>query len=543
MAFRISCRGVISSWLLFSSFLAQAQLSHNLSVGNPIALSMGNSVTAYPVGSDSIHYNPAALAKIKNEFTQYKMQMGFIEHSGSISGAAPGQTYAPIEGFEQDPVLQGQLSRDVSVESTSLFLPFFGHTRLPFLVAPGYGFGIRSDNDKFVFANSAFALQVFGYERDMDNVAAYNGQRFGITRLAYFNPSIGCELMENLYVGGSIGFSWQGLGMTTRTRSGLRTLSNLGDLAANLGQALPDVDFLNDLSLNPYSDVGVLAIEVEDTLSVAYTLGLLWQPTDWLSLGAAYQSEGKARMDGEFQIDYTQKFQDLMATLQPLEGLLATIADGGPLEAVPTQQGNVAVDFVQPQWASVGMSLMVLPSLRMNFDVKWVDYSALQELVFEFDRNLDYLTLGSVVNNVANIYHGGAVGGDYADPNILRLQRRYQAVVDWSIGFEYQYNNNIKLRAGYEPRTSSIPENRQDLLIPIGDAKLYSVGLGYSFKEHTSIDMALGYMTSSLSIEPGESRNINSSLEGDVLYNPYRDLKIDHNLDIYVFSLTYSTHF
>ncbi len=210
---------------------------------------------------------------------------------------------------------------------------------------------------------------------------------------------------------------------------------------------------------------------------------------------------------------------------------------------MPTQQGNVAVDFVQPQWASVGMSLMVLPSLRMNFDVKWVDYSALQELVFEFDRNLDYLTLGSVVNNVANIYHGGAVGGDYADPNILRLQRRYQAVVDWSIGFEYQYNNNIKLRAGYEPRTSSIPENRQDLLIPIGDAKLYSVGLGYSFKEHTSIDMALGYMTSSLSIEPGESRNINSSLEGDVLYNPYRDLKIDHNLDIYVFSLTYSTHF
>ena len=153
MAFRISCRGVISSWLLFSSFLAQAQLSHNLSVGNPIALSMGNSVTAYPVGSDSIHYNPAALAKIKNEFTQYKMQMGFIEHSGSISGAAPGQTYAPIEGFEQDPVLQGQLSRDVSVESTSLFLPFFGHTRSPVLVAPGYGFGIRSDNDKFVFAN------------------------------------------------------------------------------------------------------------------------------------------------------------------------------------------------------------------------------------------------------------------------------------------------------------------------------------------------------------------------------------------------------
>ena len=44
---------------------APAQLSHNLSIGNPVALSMANSATAYIRGPDAIHYNPAALALVE----------------------------------------------------------------------------------------------------------------------------------------------------------------------------------------------------------------------------------------------------------------------------------------------------------------------------------------------------------------------------------------------------------------------------------------------------------------------------------------------
>jgi len=163
---------------------APAQLSHNLSIGNPVALSMANSATAYIRGPDAIHYNPAALALVETKYEQYKLQMGFFDYEGTVSGAAPGRTFDPLSNADylDDPLLQGEQSRDVSVESPSVYLPFFGHTPLPFLVAPGYGFALRGGtHDQFVFANSAFAVQIFGYERDMDNIAAFNGQRFGIT--------------------------------------------------------------------------------------------------------------------------------------------------------------------------------------------------------------------------------------------------------------------------------------------------------------------------------------------------------------------------
>ena len=80
------------------------------------------------------------------------------------------------------------------------------------------------------------------------------------------------------------------------------------------------------------------------------------------------------------------------------------VLDGGVISAEPAQSGDVEIDFTQPQWASVGVSVLVTPDWRVNMDVKWVDYSVLKELVFEFDQDLDYLVLASVVNNLADIY-------------------------------------------------------------------------------------------------------------------------------------------
>src|SRR5690606_34763820 len=116
------------------------------------------------------------------------------------------------------------------------------------------GFAMRSDNGKVVFANSALAIQAFGYQRDKDNVAAFNGQQFGITRISYFNPSFGLELQENWYLGFSIGFAWQGLGITTRTRSALNTIAQIDQLL----DSLPGVNDILGLNLTPNNDVGTL---------------------------------------------------------------------------------------------------------------------------------------------------------------------------------------------------------------------------------------------------------------------------------------------
>ena len=154
---------------------------------------MANAVTARPPGTDAIHFNPAGLARIKNELTQYKLQLAYTAFEGSVSGRAPGEPFDAIEDdqYSQDPLLQGQQSRPIEVSSSNIYLPIFGHVELPFVIAPGYGFALRSSNNQFVFANSAVMVAAGGFRRDSDNVAAYAGEKVGQTTLAYFNPHRG----------------------------------------------------------------------------------------------------------------------------------------------------------------------------------------------------------------------------------------------------------------------------------------------------------------------------------------------------------------
>src|SRR5690606_36495113 len=50
-----------------------AAIVENLTMGNAKALSLGNAVTADPPGLDSIHYNPAGLARLDGR--QYNLKV------------------------------------------------------------------------------------------------------------------------------------------------------------------------------------------------------------------------------------------------------------------------------------------------------------------------------------------------------------------------------------------------------------------------------------------------------------------------------------
>lgn len=63
---------------------ANGQLVTNLTIGNPKALALANSVTADPVGIDSIHFNPAGLALIDNRQVNVKLVSGYLDMSWSI---------------------------------------------------------------------------------------------------------------------------------------------------------------------------------------------------------------------------------------------------------------------------------------------------------------------------------------------------------------------------------------------------------------------------------------------------------------------------
>ena len=65
----------LSIWIVLFCIHIEAQgaIVENLTMGNAKALSLGNAVTADPPGVDSIHYNPAGLAKLRGR--QYNLKV------------------------------------------------------------------------------------------------------------------------------------------------------------------------------------------------------------------------------------------------------------------------------------------------------------------------------------------------------------------------------------------------------------------------------------------------------------------------------------
>src|SRR5882724_5557502 len=78
---------------------AQAALTDNLAV-SPVAMSLGNAVTADPPGLDSVHFNPAGLSKI----TQNTRSDTVFGASLRVSADFHQPAGFDVGGFTEDPL-------------------------------------------------------------------------------------------------------------------------------------------------------------------------------------------------------------------------------------------------------------------------------------------------------------------------------------------------------------------------------------------------------------------------------------------------------
>ncbi|OUS30688.1 hypothetical protein A9Q99_05540 [Gammaproteobacteria bacterium 45_16_T64] len=528
---------------------ASAQFVQNITIGNPKALGLAHAVTADPPGIDSIHFNPAGLAKIKGRELSVKLlaaQMTFRTEFGdrhlakaeTTNGESLEDTYKEVWGIDypDDPFENTTSYSDTPV----LMLPFGGLTDVPAIVVPFGGIAIEDPDYGWVFATAVYSPQAMGFKRDEDDPGRYQGQEVGISRITYFSPSIGIQVNDTLSIGASIGFSWQGLGIISGIRAPITTLAFIDATLDNIDAATP-----GDLSelvsaIGPYDPVGTLSLEMEDALSFSFNLGLLWEATPWISFGLVYQSESTSNLKGDYKMESdTGEWLAMTESLLIANPAIAALNGGYGLHAQEVTKGTVELEYIVPQHFAIGTSVQVFPNLKVNVDLKWTDYAAWESLDFVFSDSIDFLTISDL------IYQFGPAlsDGDNADPNIMRVKRDYESVWSWAIGTEYQYSDNLVLRAGYEPRTSSIPEERVDLLAPIAGAELYTVGFGYRVDAYTKVDLALGWLHSAFTSGAGESKNLNSTKPGTVVYNPYAYLDVEQETNAYILALSYDTKF
>ena len=286
--------------------------------------------------------------------------------------------------------------------------------------------------------------------------------------------------------------------------------------------------------------MGGLKFFAEDNLNTSYNLGLLWEPFNWVSFGGVYQSEADADLRGKYTMDYSQHMQNTINWLgsSPVTIVVASIL-GLPIHAPPEVSGNMSIKVVFPARAQFGIKLQPHPRVKFLVDAHWAQWSAWKSVEIVFDRDNELLRLAKLM---------GYTGGN----RTMIMKNDFKDTWHFSYGLELNLIDPVTLRLGYEFRPTSISDNYFGP-IPLGDMKLYSVGLGIDqphpdrkFKglfglleqllKADKIDLEFTYMTSDYKVRFNQSKTFNSTNFTDIIYNPFAGLTYEEKTSTYIFA-------
>ena len=192
------------------------------------------------------------------------------------------------------------------------------------------------------------------------------------------------------------------------------------------------------VSWNAASGLGQQAHQTDTSLGIGATLGAKLTVTDWLALGAAYETRSYFQ-DFVFDIPAHQAIDP--ATFQPV--------------SVPAGTDRLAFD--QPMSATFGFALTPVEPWLLAADVQWIDWSA--------------------------------TNGNQRP----RFSQNQSAAMPWNLGWKNQWvfklgtqvaaTTQLKLRAGYNYGRMPLVGSRafENLAFPAISEHHFSLGAGYDF--------------------------------------------------------------
>lgn len=533
------------------SGLSHAQLGQNLSV-DIRALSMGNAVTADPPGISSIHFNPAGLTKIDGLQTDVQGLLVDFNIRRELE-VPPGYN---VFGYSDDPLVCDDIQpgqkicgefKDYAVSKVdhpSLYVPVLKKIvnwpqGLP-LAAPLAGAAYRPPGSKITYASALYAPLVAGFGSADGDPGNYMGQQVAIERITYLSPSAAYKVNDHLSLGASIGMSYQAIALKTDLRFPNELIGVLRLIDEDVcGSFKENGNIVSDLLLfgvcnaqegiGPFSKFGSMEVALEQTLSPTYNLGLLWEPNEDFGFGMVYQSNSKMKLKGKYSIDNSFGAQELIRAMgSSVTGAILQAILGFPSYIPPSESGIVSMDLEFPAHFQAGIKYKVMPDLQLNFDVGWTDFAAWDKFGFNFDRQVSALKIAKLLSNDVT-------------PTSLNLPLGFRSPWSWGVGMEYSATDRLKLRLGYEPRKSAIPDDRRNTLVPINNAQMFGAGLGYQFDPDTTIDLTAMHLRSRDNIPANTSGLANKTGVNNLLLNPYAGLNVKTNTKVTILGIAYRT--
>jgi long-subunit fatty acid transport protein len=514
------------------STAARAALTENLAV-SPVAMSMGNAVTADPPGLDSIHFNPAGLARITSD-----------TRSDTIFGAVLRTTadfHQPagfdIGGYTEDPLAGTRSDHN----RQAIFVPIAGvpSPRLPLAVAAGLALSWHNEGSPWTFATGTYVPQAVGIDRtkNPDDPARFDGKKVVIQRLVYLSPSVGYKVNDQFSVGFAVPIAHQGFALDTDMRFPNKLIGIIGKLqdawCGDSGNPLDTLGFGlcgSDSSgrqsgrLRPFDSIGSMRFSGTSPADITFNVGALWQPNEYLGFGAVYQSGSKTVITGDYNFHATPMLPEFVRHMySSLFGPVLASMFGFPTSIPTDQGGNFTLVMPYPAHWQFGLKARPLPGLQWNFDAGWTDWSKWNQLTFQFDRNVNLLEMARLFGQ--------------ADSSKLVIPRGYRSVWSYGTGVQVDVWDGFKLRFGYEPRKSSVPTNKIDLIAPMPDLPVKSIGASYELKNGMKLETGFSYARGHFNVPANTDCNLNCSDFFNVIYNPYAGLDVSGTLVLRYFGL------
>jgi long-subunit fatty acid transport protein len=522
-------RRALAAAASLAPLFAHAALTENIGT-NPIAMSMGNAVTADPPGVASIHFNPAGLARLKGQVREDSVFGASFKPYASFHQPAGFD----IGGWKQDP-LDGTSTGPVR---NTLFIPGIGvpKARLPAAAAAGLGLAFHNEGSPWTFATAAYVTQAVGLDRTLDpnDPARFDGKKVVIQRLVYLSPSVAYKWSDSLSFGISVPIAHQGFGLDTDLRMPNKLLGIVGKLQdAWCGSGSNPLDeFAFGLCgdgrgggrLRPFNKMGAMKFEMTAPADPTINIGMLWEPAPWFAMGAVYQSGSKTVLTGRYVFEADPNLDKFVRGMySSLLGPIVASMFGFPTSIPPVQVGNATLVLPFPEHIQTGFKIRPLERLQLNLDVGWTNWKRWDKLTFQFDQQINLLALARIFG--------------ISDPSKLSIPRGFKNTVDWGVGLQAKVTDKITVRAGYEPRKSSVPTNGLDLIAPLPDVSVKSLGIGYQLHEGTRIDLAASYASGRFNLPAETSCNLNCSNFFNVIYNPYAGLDVQGGVRIRYFGI------
>lgn len=511
------------------------------------ANSLGNAVTADPKGPLSIHYNPAGLDRTRG--TEANMGLFYIPvlnvQGKFTQGTDPatGKLWAPFGGW-----FNNGIDPEAGNSSSTSGWAETGAGAINVMALPYMGIVHHAQDSPFAFGFAVYTPFGAGMEHtETNDPYRFLGQKMSILRLV-MSPAVSYRVTKSLSVGASFGLGISSMGFVTRMRAPNDMVALTGALGeATVGLEIPIISELTfpppwfGGGINPYEDIGGVKFFADDNLTTSFNLGYLWEPFSWVSLGGVYQSESKADMKGRYTFYASERLQKTINWLgsSPTTIILASLLDL-PTSMPPETTGNMSLKVVFPARAQFGIKLQPHRRIKFLVDAHWAQWSAWESIEIVFDRDNELLRLAKLMG-----YTGG--------PRTLRMENNFKDTWHFSYGLEIQPFDPITLRLGYEDRPTSVSASSFGP-VPLGNMKLYSVGLGLELKppdrkyrglfglmmqllEPDKVDLGFTYMTSEYKVGFNESKMFNSTTFTDVIYNPFAGLEYEEKVTAYILSM------